>query len=126
MLHAVESALAEVFENAPLGSQIVLFPESPETERQRDAGGWSPTPPLATKEEGASPMVTYSRTDITALSNRLETRASVMSKEAGRDLLAAALLLRLMLEIAQVEKVETTVGGQRDDCTSSRRLQGKQ
>jgi hypothetical protein len=32
MLNAVESALAEVFENAPLGSQIVPFPESPETD----------------------------------------------------------------------------------------------
>lgn len=32
MLNAVESALAEVFENAPLGSQIVPYPESPETD----------------------------------------------------------------------------------------------
>lgn len=32
MLHAVESALAEVFENAPLGSQVVPMPEQPETD----------------------------------------------------------------------------------------------
>jgi hypothetical protein len=32
MLHAVESALAEVFEMAPIGSQVVPFPESPETD----------------------------------------------------------------------------------------------
>lgn len=32
MLHAVESALAEVFECAPIGSQIVPFPETPETD----------------------------------------------------------------------------------------------
>lgn len=32
MLQAVESSLAEVFENAPLGSQIVPFPESPDTD----------------------------------------------------------------------------------------------
>lgn len=32
LLQAVESALAEVYENAPLGSQIVPFPESPETD----------------------------------------------------------------------------------------------
>lgn len=32
MLHAVESALAEVFEHAPLGSQIVPYPESGETD----------------------------------------------------------------------------------------------
>lgn len=32
LLHAVESALAEVFENAPLGSQIVPYPESADTD----------------------------------------------------------------------------------------------
>lgn len=32
MLQSVESALAEVFENAPLGSQIVPFPESQDTD----------------------------------------------------------------------------------------------
>jgi hypothetical protein len=32
MLNAVESALAEVFENAPLGSQVVPMPEQPETD----------------------------------------------------------------------------------------------
>lgn len=32
MLNAVESALAEVFENAPLGSQIVPMPEQPDTD----------------------------------------------------------------------------------------------
>ena len=55
-------------------------------------------------------MATYSRSDITALSNRLERRADVMSKEAGRDLKAAALLLRRMLELSDVEKIETMGG----------------
>ncbi len=55
-------------------------------------------------------MATYSRSDIQALSNRLETRANVMSKEAGRDLKAAALLLRSMLALSDVEKVETKGG----------------
>jgi len=32
LLNAVESALAEVFEHAPIGSQIVPFPESPDTD----------------------------------------------------------------------------------------------
>lgn len=32
LLQAVESALVEVFENAPIGSQIVPFPETPETD----------------------------------------------------------------------------------------------
>ncbi|MCO5129389.1 MAG: phage portal protein [Xanthobacteraceae bacterium] len=34
LLNAVESALAEVFELAPLGSQVVPFPESPETNNE--------------------------------------------------------------------------------------------
>jgi hypothetical protein len=55
-------------------------------------------------------MATYSRSDIQALSNRLETRANVMSKEAGRDLKAAAVLLRLMLALSDMEKVETKGG----------------
>jgi hypothetical protein len=32
MLHSVESALAEVYENAPIGSQIIPFPESQESD----------------------------------------------------------------------------------------------
>jgi phage portal protein BeeE len=32
LLNAVESALVEVFENAPLGSQVVPMPESPDTD----------------------------------------------------------------------------------------------
>jgi hypothetical protein len=32
MLHNVESAIQEVFENAPIGSQVVPFPESPDTD----------------------------------------------------------------------------------------------
>jgi hypothetical protein len=34
MLHALELALAEVYELAPLGSSIVPFPESPETDNE--------------------------------------------------------------------------------------------
>lgn len=32
LLHAIETALREVFEDAPIGSQIIPFPESPETD----------------------------------------------------------------------------------------------
>ncbi|WP_319798779.1 phage portal protein [Nitrobacter sp.] len=32
MLHSVETALSEVFQNAPIGSQVVPFPENPETD----------------------------------------------------------------------------------------------
>ncbi len=40
MLHAVESALAEVFEFGPLGSSIVPFPESPETDLESIGRGF--------------------------------------------------------------------------------------
>lgn len=35
LLHALEDALAEVFETAPLGSQVVPFPEAPEVDREK-------------------------------------------------------------------------------------------
>jgi hypothetical protein len=59
-------------------------------------------------------MATYSRSDITALSNRLEARADSVfcdQRETAKDMKAAALLLRLMLQLSDVQKVETTVGG---------------
>jgi len=40
MLHAVETALSEVYETAPLGSQIVPFPEAPETDMETLARGF--------------------------------------------------------------------------------------
>lgn len=40
LLQAVESALAEIFENAPLGSQIVPFPEAPGTDTEKLSRGF--------------------------------------------------------------------------------------
>jgi len=40
LLHAVETALAEVFDNAPLGSQIVPMPEMPDTDMANMALGF--------------------------------------------------------------------------------------
>jgi hypothetical protein len=40
LLNAVESALAETFENAPLGSQIVPFPEAPGTDMEALSRGF--------------------------------------------------------------------------------------
>jgi hypothetical protein len=40
LLHAIETALREVFETAPLGSQIVAFPEAPETDAERLSAGF--------------------------------------------------------------------------------------
>lgn len=40
LLHAVEIALGETFRNAPIGSQIVPFPESPDTDQERLSRGF--------------------------------------------------------------------------------------
>lgn len=40
LLHAVEDALRDVFENAPLGSKIVPFPESPNTDNEALSRGF--------------------------------------------------------------------------------------
>jgi hypothetical protein len=59
-------------------------------------------------------MVKYSRTEIIELSRRLETRAMSRfsdSPEAAGDMRAAAVLLRLMLQLSGVETVETTAPG---------------
>ena len=40
LLQAVETALAEVFDNAPLGSQIVPMPEMPDTDMEKMAAGF--------------------------------------------------------------------------------------
>lgn len=59
-------------------------------------------------------MARYNRTEIIELSRRLETRAMSRfrdSPEAAGDMKAAALLLRLMLQLSEVETVETTALG---------------
>jgi len=53
-------------------------------------------------------MAKYSRAEIFALSKRLEIQASIMTPGAGRDLMAAALLLRLMVQLAEIQVIETT------------------
>ena len=39
-LHALESALSEVYENAPLGTQVLPFPESPQTDLENLGHGF--------------------------------------------------------------------------------------
>ncbi len=40
LLHVLESALSDVYENGPLGSQIVPFPESPDTDNEALSRGF--------------------------------------------------------------------------------------
>ena len=60
-------------------------------------------------------MAKYSRAEIEALSNRLEARAaSTMFPDQPNlkaDIRAAALLLRLMVMLADIQTVETVAGG---------------
>jgi hypothetical protein len=67
------------------------------------------------KGRETSLMARYSRSDIEALSNRLEVRASIMEASAGRDLMAAALLLRLMAILGDVQEIETVPRGGMND-----------
>jgi hypothetical protein len=79
------------------GLAIVYSPSAP------TAGGGRRFNPLALSEI----QNVGDRDDIFALGKRLEARASVMPKEAARDLLAAALMLRLMVQLADVQEIET-------------------
>lgn len=65
---------------------------------------------VPTQEGRAFPMAKYSRAEIDALSQRLEVKASVLDAQTGRDLMAAALLLRLMVQLAEVKEIETSSG----------------
>lgn len=58
-------------------------------------------------------MAKYNRQEIIDLSNRLENRANsilTVQPSMSADMKAAALLLRLMLNLSDVETVEMTVG----------------
>jgi hypothetical protein len=58
-------------------------------------------------------MARYSRNEIRELCNRLEARAnSALNSQPSQaaDLNAAAMLLRLFIQIAEVEVVETSIG----------------
>jgi hypothetical protein len=59
-------------------------------------------------------MAIYTRPEIETLCRRLEAQASsIVSKDQSNlaaDMKAAALLLRLLLAIAEIERIETAVG----------------
>ncbi len=41
LLNAIETALSEIYENAPMGSQIVPMPEAPEVDNEALARGFN-------------------------------------------------------------------------------------
>lgn len=95
MLHAVESALAEVFENAPLGSQIVPYPESAETDMTTLGRSFRGQRGRVLLREsvnvsaagGPAPAVDWKPADVTP---DLERSMSLESLAAARDAIAGA------------------------------------
>lgn len=94
LLNAVETALSEVFENAPIGSQIVPFPESPDVDlgnigrEFRGARG-----KLLLRESvnvtaagGPAPVQDWRPSDVTPDLSRAMTRESL---DAARDAICA-------------------------------------
>lgn len=89
LMQAIESALAETFENAPLGSQIVPFPEAPGTDTERLSRGFrgrrgsvllresvnvtaagGPTPQVDWKPNDLSPDLSRSMTGVSLAAAR--------------------------------------------------------
>lgn len=95
MLHAVESALSEVFENALIGSQIVPFPESPETDMRklgREFRGQRGRVLLRESVQvsaagGPAPAADWKAADVTP---NLQQSMSVETLGAARDAIAGA------------------------------------
>ncbi len=95
MLNAVESALAEVFENAPLGSQIVPFPESPDTDMTALGRGFRGQRGRVLLREsvnvsaagGPAPQVDWRPSDVTP---NLQQAMTAESLSASRDAICGA------------------------------------
>ncbi|KGB81970.1 hypothetical protein JT55_10490 [Rhodovulum sp. NI22] len=95
MLNAVETALAEVFENAPIGTQIIPFPESAETDMEVLARGFRGNRGRVVLREsvqvtaagGPGPMQDWKPNDLTPNLQQLMTRDTL---QAARDSINAA------------------------------------
>ncbi|NOT42863.1 MAG: phage portal protein [Alphaproteobacteria bacterium] len=95
LLHVLESALSEVYENAPLGSQIVPFPESPDTDNEALSRGFRGRRGSVLLREsvnvtaagGPTPQTDWSPNTITPDLSRAMTAEHVAS---ARDAIAGA------------------------------------
>ena len=95
MLNAVESALAETFENAPIGSQIVPFPESPDTDLNTLGRGFRGQRGRVLLREsvnvtaagGPTPATDWKPQDVTP---DLQRAMTAETWQAARDAIAAA------------------------------------
>ncbi|NLS03295.1 phage portal protein [Rhizobium sp. P32RR-XVIII] len=95
LLQALESALAEVYENAPLGSQIVPYPEGPETDMTTLGRSFRGQRGRVLLREsvnvsaagGPAPAVDWKPADVTP---DIERSMSVESLAAARDAISGA------------------------------------
>jgi len=95
LLNALESALAEVYENAPLGSQIVPYPEGPETDMTALGRSFRGQRGRVLLREsvnvsaagGPAPAVDWKPADVTP---DIERSMSVESLAAARDSISGA------------------------------------
>ena len=82
LLHTVESVLSEVYANAPIGSQIVPFPEAPETDMETLARGFKGNRGRVLIREsvnvsaagGPVPMLDWKASDVTPDLSKVMTR----------------------------------------------------
>jgi len=91
MLHAIEDALRDIYENAPIGSQIVPFPESPDTDKEFLSRGFKGKHGRVLLREsvnvsaagGATPQVDWKPSDLSPdLSRSMTTESLKASREA--------------------------------------------
>jgi hypothetical protein len=91
LLHVMETALTEVYANAPLGSQIVPFPEAPETDMESLARGFRGNRGRVLIRESvnvtaagaAAPAQDWKSQDVTPDLSRAMTRETWAAARAG-------------------------------------------
>jgi len=95
LLHTVETALSEVYENAPIGSQIVPFPETPQTDMENLARGFRGNRGRVLIREsvnvsaagGPAPQQDWKASDVTPDLSKAMTRETLT---AARDAICGA------------------------------------
>lgn len=95
MLHAVETALSEVFQNAPLGSQVVPMPENPDVDNTAIANSFVGRRGRVLLREsvsvtaagGPTPQTDWRPSDLTP---NLEQSMAKETLDAGRESICAA------------------------------------
>jgi hypothetical protein len=94
LLHTLESALGEIYANAPLGTSIVPFPESPETDMESLARGFRGTRGRVLIREsvnvqaagGPAPAQDWKTSDVTPDLSKAMTRETWAAARSGIEM----------------------------------------